>query len=751
MRLPNILLILAASFLSSTFADEAPRLPDLRSEAQALVEAGKWDEAATAYLRLASAQVPGWEGDARIAQACAGRAAAARGDAAAARAAYLQVLQEDPAQPVAKAGLEALDAPLAPLPLPELKPEPARVEAAPAPEVPETDAGTLLDEAVALGRLGRFLEARENLRLILRLQPGHAKALVLLAELNEHLARQSERAFRRHDRPETEPIPSEELPFLLRDERARREARLPGDAPPAPPRRISPEVTPPEEPEKEKPEKQEDSESGARRADFMHARARAWSLAKAEAFDQAMAAFEALLAAHPEGRKLVEKDLKDLEEIRRKAEARHGEEAAQAERESLEAARARAAAEKAAVETHRLERVQAARALRADGDLTGALAAFQELDRLHPDDETAKALREIPGEIAAAAAGVQGKTRDEALASAHAHLAAGRHQAARQALQPLGGDHDAQDLLTAISQDETVRAKAVLAEAESRREEGRRARHQAIEEALILARSDPRAARARLYLLQKQEPDDAETAEALRAIDAIEAAGALPPPPPSPPVPMEVRQAEALERLKVRQREESCDRTFEEGRSLYYGGRLEEARRNFRTVAELSPGSRGVERYLSRIDKALRERRALGVTLPAAGKPEPEPPAVETVDARYRRAMMLYGNEDLDPAEVQLKALQAEGKLGWWKGRKVSKALGEIVRRKERSRIELAQQSDRNVSEREDRALREIEYFLDAGRKEEAFIALRGLMAGPPLSEDAQKRTEVLKARLEGR
>ncbi len=740
MRLPTVLLLLAA--LTPVLADE---VAPARQEAEALVAAAKWDEAASAYLRMAAAKAPGWEADALNARACAGCAAAARGDTLSARSAFLLVLQEDPAQPIAKAGMEALQPPV---PKPE---PPAAAPEAPAPPpavepAEPADAGALLDEAVALGRQGRFLESRECLRRILRLKPSHAKALALLAELDDKLAEQSERAFRRHDRPETAPLPSEDLPWLLRAERARREGRLPGDEPPAPPRPVSPDVAPPEE---------TPSEEAARRADFLHARAQAWSLAKAEAFDQARTAFEALLAAHPEEKAVVEKDLQDLAVRRKESEASHREENAKAEQEGAEASKARSEAEAAADAAHLRERYEAARALRAKGDLAGALEAFRELERLHPGyEDTADVLKILPDEVAKAESEAKARARGEALASARAALAAGRHEEARKALQPLGGDDEVKALLAEIAGDESRRAQEKREAEEARLEEGRQARRRAIEEALALAASDPQAARARLYLLQKQEPSDAQTAEALRTVDALEAARNRPPAPPPPPVPMEVRQAEALDRLKAQRVQEDCDRAFEEGRSLFYGGRLEEARQRFLSIARLAPGTRGADRYLSRIDKALRDRQALGIKLPETSeqaKPPAPPPPAETVAVRYRRAMLLYQNDDLDPAEAQLKPLKDAEGLGWWKRRQVAKALEDIALRRERSKTELEGQAARTVSEREDRLLREIDYYLDTGRKDEAALAVKGLEAGPALSEDGRRRLEALKARLEGR
>ncbi len=51
----------------------------------------------------------------------------------------------------------------------------------------------------------------------------------------------------------------------------------------------------------------EGPDAASRRAALDHARAQAHTLVKAEAFDQAQAAFEAALASHPEARDLIRK------------------------------------------------------------------------------------------------------------------------------------------------------------------------------------------------------------------------------------------------------------------------------------------------------------------------------------------------------------------------------------------------------------------------------------------------------------
>ncbi len=222
--------LLAALLLLAAFPVRAEdALAARRREAGELARASKWDEAAAVYLEIATAKPPLWEADARNAQACAGRAAAERGETEAARAAFAVVLKEDPEQPIAKAGLAALEVPKPPSPPLSPPPPPAAEEPPPAAPGPGGDPEALCREALDLAREGKLLAARERLRQCLRLRPEHPGAWKAVAEVSKALVAQVERSFHRHDRPSPEPPLPGERPYLRRSEIARRDGHLPED------------------------------------------------------------------------------------------------------------------------------------------------------------------------------------------------------------------------------------------------------------------------------------------------------------------------------------------------------------------------------------------------------------------------------------------------------------------------------------------------------------------------------------------
>ncbi len=631
--------LLSLLLLAPCWAEDA--VSARHREARALAAEKRWDEAASAFLEVARAGQEGWEAAALDAKACAAHAAAAHGDADMARRAFRQVLEKDPANLLAHAGLASLE--IEEAPGPELPAPPPPAPSAPAPAA----SGDPYEEAQDLFASGRLLEARARLRQHLNQNPGDRNALALSEKISRGLVEQAERGFRRHDRPDPERLQSQERPSLPRA----------AEPPPVPAEPLVAEAAPkPGSPEAE------------RQASLAQARARALTLMKSEAFDMAQAALEAIRAAHPEAKDLIEGDLRDLAQARARAAARR-----EAEAKALieaEAARRReiAEAERAAEEAHRKEAYEAAQALYSRGDLAGAREAFAGLPPGYA--KTADYLAAIDQALLDR----RQTGRESALAVARDHLAQGRFQQARKALDPLDvSDPEVSALRARIGEAEARRAQ------EATRTQGQasaQARKAAIDAAVGLARQgDPKAARARLYELKAQDPGNPDVPEAVRQVDAIEqeAKGRK----GSEALPLERRREEAVAHLNEEKRQKTLDALSAQGEALYEGGFLEEARKRLARVAEGDPGSRDVDRLLSRIDEALRFRAELG-TDPAAPPP--------STDVRYVQGMALYDLNDLVPAEALLKPLPDAQDLSLWKRQRVARALADIARRRERAR-----------------------------------------------------------------
>lgn len=612
-------------------------------EADALAASGHWDDAAAAYLEVAAARAEGWEAAARDAKACAARAALARGETAAAREAFEAVLREDPGHALALAGLSALrgeggmEAPASAVPA-----APVDIPAPPAAasETPETGPATaspdlnpaagpdaLFAEAEQLAEEGQLLAARERLRQVLRLDPGRDAALELSRRISRALVVQAEKAFHRHDRPAPQPAPAAERVFLARAEAARRLGHLPEE---------TPLVT-----ERPAPAAAPTPEERAREADLAHARAKALTLLKAEEFDLARAALEAIRAGHPEAADLIAGDLRDLEAAREAARRR-------------EEAAARARAE------------SAARRSREERDAEAARRAA-EADRPQPPPE--------PAPVPPAPEDPAG--RDRALASAAAMIREARFDDAARVLAPLlaAGDPEAQSLNRKLLADEAA-ARRAREEAESK------AVRDAAAEALAQARrGDVTGARIRLRELGTRYPDDPAVRDAFRELESLDPPPAPPPATPAAPGPgtgldpedgLLRRAAEAKALLAESVRAKARDARYDEACALEEGGFLEEARRRFADVAADKPGHRDVDRRLSRIDEAFRLRAAL--------------PEQGSAEARYAQAMALYHLNDLGTAETLLKPIaEAEG-LSLWRRRRAMSTLADISKRRERAR-----------------------------------------------------------------
>ena len=637
-------LLLLAPILAEETSPSEDAVSSRQREARAMAAEKRWDEAASAFLEVAQARQEGWEAAALDAKAGAAYAAAARGETEMARAAFRQVLDKDPENLLARAGLASLE--IRETPKPELPAPPQRApetpEAAPAP-VPSGDP---YRDAEALFESGRFLEARVRLRECLSRRPGNRAALELSERISRGLVEQAERGFRRHDRPDPGRPPSQESALLRR----REEPPMAAVLPPVP---AEPRVA-----------------ETDRQANLAQSRAKALTLLKSEEFDLAQAALESIRAAHPEARDLIEGDLRDLAQARARAAARR-----EAEAKTLadaEAARSReiAAAERAAEAAHLREAYETAEALYSRGDLAGARAAFADLAQRAPGyGKTAAYLAAIDKALLDR----RRSERESALAAAWDHLANGRFEEARRALSPLDG-----------SDPEVAALKARTGEAEARhaqeatRTQGQaaaRAREAAIEAAVATARhGDLKGARARLYELKAQDPGNPDAGEAMRQVDAIEqgkdkkGSGAIP---------LERRREEALAHLNEEARQRMLDDLAAQGRGLYEGGYLEEARRRLGRVAEGAPGTRDVDGLLSRIDEALRLRAELGTG------PDKPPPST---DVRYIQGMALYDLNDLVPAEALLTPLANAQDLSLWKRQRVTKALADIAKRRERAK-----------------------------------------------------------------
>lgn len=737
-------LLVSALSCAPLAAEEAPTATSgdaanaRRREARELAWRDRWDEAAAAFLELAAAKGEGWEADARDARASAACAAAARGDRETARAAFASVLAEDPANLIARAGLSALaEAP---------SPPPAPAEAPPAPEDPDA----LYAEAQALAREGKLLAARERLRRSLRVDPGGRAVEKSLPRLQRDILRQVEESLHRHDRPQPSPLPDERL-HLRRADQARREGHLPEDAPlkgplgerlPArrllladaegmPPLDIPAPTSASGDPQDAEPTEAE------RAADLAHGLAQASTLAKSEAFDLAEAVLEALRAAHPEAAREIRREIEALADARLRAEdarkAREREAAQAEERRGREEAEAR----EAAAEARRVQAYEAGLKALEASDWTAARASFDALQESDPGYRDVPDLlrRAVEGQAGAAA-----EARGRALADAKAALEAGRFEEARAALAPLDPkEGEVPALLSAIAEGEARRTRE---ESQARTLAEAGAREAAVQAALRSAGSgDFKEARAQLFELRTQHPDDPRIGEALARVAALEAA---PRPAPAAP-PRDGRRASAGLLREARERAQAAASGCAEGRKLYFAGRLEEARERFQGAAAADPSGREARRYLARIEREIRARAESGAATEA-----PPPAPSGSSDARCRKALALYDSGDLALAEPLLRELAGDPGLGWWQRRRVGRALADIEARRASVEAAAAEQASRAASEEEARRLREAAYFLDTGRAEDARRALSALLSGP-VSEEARREAEALKARLPAR
>lgn len=630
-----------------------------RREARTLAVEKRWDEAASAFLEVAQARQEGWEAAALDAKACAAHAAAARGEKDLARAAFRQILDKDPSNLLAREGLASLEIKKATTPaLPSPPPAPEIPAAVPPPSsIPSTTPpGDPYREARDLFASGRLLEARVRLRQCLSRKPGDKAALALSEKISRGLVEQAERSFRRHDHPDPERPPPQESALLRRSDEAPRAEPAPAPAEPlvaeAAARPASPEVN--------------------RQANLAQTRARALTLMKSEAFDLAQAALESIRAAHPEARDLIEEDLRDLDRARARAAARRKAEAKA--RSDAEAARQREIAEAcaAAEAAHRKEAYEAAEALYARGDLAGARTIFADLAQRTPGyGKTADYLAAIDKALLERRQDGHAST----LAAARDHLARFRFEDARKALAPLdSADPEVAALRTRIGEAEARHAQEAV---RIQTQAAVRARKAAIDTAVALARQgDLKGARTRLYELKAQDPGNPDAAEAVRQVDAIEQA--VKEKKGSEAVPLERRREEALAHLDEEAHQRTLDTLSTQAQGLYEGGFLEEARQRLRRVAEEAPGSRDVDSMLSQVDEALRLRTELVGT-----GPEKEPPST---DVRYIQGMALYDLNDLVPAGALLAPLSNAQDLSLWKRQRVTRALADIARRRERAR-----------------------------------------------------------------
>lgn len=356
-----------------------------------------------------------------------------------------------------------------------------------------------------------------------------------------------------------------------------------------------------------------------RRARLSHERAQARALLKSGAFTQARAAFEALRAAYPEASGELAGDLRDLD--RAEQEAKTDAEA----QANLQRERARSEAETSAEDARRRRIEAEAAASREQEDLEAVRAA-----------EPSRALRE-----------------------SESFLTQGRFDEARQALGATRGE-EAEALRGRIAEAE---AQKTVADRRAREAEAARTRQEAVAAALASARAgDIRGARAKLYALRAQDPADRSLGEALRELDRLEANAE----------PDLSRRGEEAEKHLAEARDlAERRRLYQEACSLQDGGFLEEARARLARVAEASPGAWEVDRRLSRIDEALRDREA----------PEPASDA-----ARYEKGMACYERDDLGRAEALLRTLADVETLSLWRRSRVTKALADITQRRDRAR-----------------------------------------------------------------
>jgi hypothetical protein len=630
--------LLALLFLAPAWAEEPAQSEDAgsarRREARTLAAGKRWDEAASVFLEVAQARQEGWEAAALDAKACAAHAAQARGETDVARAAFRQVLDQDPSNLLARAGLASLEP--RETPKPELPSPPQRAPEPPVAAPVPVSSGDSYRDAEALFESGRLLEARVCLRQCLSRKPGDRAALALSEKISRGLVEQAERGFRRHDRPDPERAPPKEIAFLQRDEEGPRAERAP---------------------------------ETDRQANLAQARAKALTLMKSEAFDLAQAALESIRAAHPEARDMIEKDLRDLAQARSRAAARR--EAEARARSDAEAARSReiAEAKRAAETAHRKEAYEAAEALVASGDLLGAREAFADLAKRAPGyGKTSDYLTAIDKALLER----RQSGHESTLATARDHLAQGRFGDARKALTPLdSADPEVAALRTRIAEAEARHAQEA---ARAQGQAAAQARKTAIEAAVATARQgDLKGARARLYALKAQDPGNPDVPEAMKQVDAIEQAREKK---GSEAIPLERRREEAVSHLKKEANQRMLDALSAQAEGLYEGGFLEDARRCLVRVAEDDPGSRDVDRRLSLIDEALRFRAELGTG------PGEEP---LSTDLRYVQGMALYDLNDLEPASTLLAPLSSAQDLTLWKRQRVARALADIARRRERA------------------------------------------------------------------